>query len=241
MSGTHHVSGPLSPPEPTTRTAVLFDFGGTLDADGIAWKERFFRLVRDEGLRCSSEEFDRAFYAADDALVGTVPVTLSFQETVMQLARNVSHALGVGDPTLAERIADRFMREARGHLSANAAFLGQLSRRYRLGIVSNFYGNLMTVCRESGLGPYLTVVVDSARVGCTKPDPRIFLLALAELGAEPAQAVFVGDSLRRDMAGARAVGMAHIWLTTEPAPREGPCCPNDPIIHTLEGLREILM
>ena len=25
-------------------SAVLFDFGGTLDADGIAWKERFHRL-----------------------------------------------------------------------------------------------------------------------------------------------------------------------------------------------------
>ena len=29
---------------------LLFDFGGTLDADGVAWKERFFTLYRAEGL-----------------------------------------------------------------------------------------------------------------------------------------------------------------------------------------------
>ena len=29
---------------------VLFDFGGTLDADGVAWKERFHALYRAEGL-----------------------------------------------------------------------------------------------------------------------------------------------------------------------------------------------
>jgi hypothetical protein len=29
--------------------AILFDFGGTLDADGLPWKERVYRLFSDEG------------------------------------------------------------------------------------------------------------------------------------------------------------------------------------------------
>ena len=53
--------------------AVLFDFGGTLDADGITWKERFFRLCLDEGVTIARERFDPVFYAADDALVGGIP------------------------------------------------------------------------------------------------------------------------------------------------------------------------
>ena len=32
---------------------LLFDFGGTLDADGVAWKERFHTLYRSEGLDMS--------------------------------------------------------------------------------------------------------------------------------------------------------------------------------------------
>lgn len=220
---------------------MLFDFGGTLDANGIAWKERFFRLYRDDGLGLSSEQFDQAFYAADDALVGTIPSTFSFRDTVARLAEGVTHGLGLRDPMLGERIAKRFLDEALERLGASAQLLNELNQRYRLGIVSNFYGNLATVCDEVGLSPFLTVVVDSTHVGCLKPDPQIFRVALAGLKAEPAETVFVGDSLPRDMAGARGVGMAHIWLTPETSPEPGVCCPNDPVVHTLDGLGELLL
>ena len=222
-------------------TSVLFDFGGTLDADGIPWKERFFRLYRDEGVEVSAEKFDQAFYTADDALVGAIPVTLPLWDTVMRLVGDVTHALDLQDGMLTERVAKRFVENARERLSTNAQLLEMLSRRYRLGIVSNFYGNLATICHEVGLSPFLTVVVDSAHVGCVKPDPRIFLLALEALRTDPPQAVFVGDSLRRDMAGARGIGMAHVWLTPDLSPGDGPCCPEDPVVHTLEGLRELLL
>lgn len=222
-------------------TSVLFDFGGTLDADGIAWKERCFRLYRDEGVEVSPEQFDQVFYAADDALVGAIPATLSFRDTVARLAQDVTHGLGVCDPMVGERVAKRFLDEAQERLSASAHLLAELSHRYRLGIVSNFYGNLATVCDEVGLSPFLTVAVDSAHVGYIKPDPRIFVLALAALQADPAQAVFVGDSLRRDMVGARGVGMAHIWLTPDTSSGTGACCPNDPVVHTLDEVRGFLL
>ena len=35
--------------------ALLFDFGGTLDASGVAWKERFYAFYRDEGLDMAAE------------------------------------------------------------------------------------------------------------------------------------------------------------------------------------------
>src|SRR5437667_12117461 len=64
--------------DPAGISAVLFDFGGTLDADGLAWKERVYRLFRDEGVAVGRERFDPLFHAADDALVGTIPPTTSF-------------------------------------------------------------------------------------------------------------------------------------------------------------------
>lgn len=241
MNGMQQHQRPQPELNHAARTAVLFDFGGTLDANGVAWKERFFRLYRDEGVELSSEQFAPAFYAADDALVGAIPAMLSFEDTVGRLVQGLTDGLGVRNAGRSGRIATRFLDEARDCLSSNVSLLDHLSRRYRLGIVSNFYGNLATVCHEVGLSPFLTVVVDSVNVGCVKPDPRIFWSALTALQAMPAQAVFVGDSLRRDMAGAREVGMAHIWLTPEVAPEEGPCCPGDPVVHTLEGLRELLL
>ncbi len=241
MVGLPRARGALAARDGATPAAVLFDFGGTLDAEGITWRERFFRLWRDEGMGGSVEQFDRAFYAADDALVGAIPASLSFRETVARLALGLTRGLGSGDPRLARRMAERFVAAARDRLGANAVLLAQLRGRYRLGIVSNFYGNLAAVCQEVGLAPLLTVVVDSAQAGCVKPDPRIFRLALAGVGAGPAQAVFLGDSLSRDMVGARGVGMAHVWLTPGESPGEGPCCSNDPVIHRLDEVRDLLL
>jgi len=45
--------------------ALLFDFGGTIDADGEHWLDRFFALYEDEGLDFRQEEIKRAFYHAD--------------------------------------------------------------------------------------------------------------------------------------------------------------------------------
>ena len=220
---------------------MLLDFGGTLDADGLTWKERFYRLWRDEAAAESREAFDPIFYAADDALVGAIPITLSFDATVRRLASGIAAALAVRDDRVIARVADRFLADAHRHLQRNRALLERLRPRYRLGVVSNFYGNLETVCHNVSVRPLFGVIVDSERVGISKPDPRIFMKALDGLEVLPADAVFVGDSAARDMAGARALGMRHIWLTGEPAPPGGPCCPGDAIIPTLQDVEALLL
>jgi FMN phosphatase YigB (HAD superfamily) len=52
--------------------------------------------------------------------------------------------------------------------------------------------------------------------------------------------VFVGDSLARDMIGARGVGMPHVWLAPGSARDSHPCCPDDAVIHRLTELEELL-
>lgn len=55
----------------------------------------------------------------------------------------------------------------------------------------------------------------SDEVGVYKPDPRIFAHALAGLGAaDPTRCAHVGDRRRTDIAGAQAMGMRAIRLTT---------------------------
>ncbi|MGH7414667.1 MAG: HAD family hydrolase [Candidatus Rokuibacteriota bacterium] len=221
--------------------ALLFDFGGTLDADGVAWKERFFALWRDEGAVNRPEAFDPVFYRADDALVGTIPATLSFEETVRRLTADLAAALSVTDEGVRARVADRFLDDAHRHLRRNQPVLARLRARYRLGLVSNFYGNLETVCHNAAIQPLFGVIVDSVQAGLSKPDPRIFRRALEGLGVATADATFVGDSAARDMAGARALGMRHIWLITDPPPPGGPCCPGDAIIHSLADVEALLL
>lgn len=211
--------------------ALLFDFGGTLDADGVAWKERFRGILS----RPPSEEFDRAFYAADDALVGDVPRDLSFRDTVDRLSRNLVRELGL-DEGQAPRIAETFYKASLAKAEASRQVLGRLARRFRLGIVSNFYGNLAQICVDTGIARHVPVIVDSAVVGFEKPDPRIFEAALDALGVKPEAAVFVGDSLPRDMRGARNLGMSHIYVAPDGA---AACCPEDRVVGSVSELLEI--
>ncbi len=221
-------------------TALLFDFGGTLDGPGIAWRERFFRLWREEE-EIPRERFDRAFFAADDAIEGSVPASLPFAETVGRLARGVAAGLGTGGEAVAARVAARFSAGCLESLSRNAGLLRRLAPRYKLAIVSNFYGNLTAVCREIGIHELLSAEVDSAIVGCRKPDRAIFDAALSQLSVEPGKSVFIGDSLERDMIGARTVGMRHVLLAGEDSNGRRSCCPGDPVIRRLDELAEMFL
>jgi putative hydrolase of the HAD superfamily len=201
---------------------VLFDFGGTLDSDGVPWKERFYALYRAEGLNLSAEAFAPAFYAADDALVGALAPTTGLKETVDLLAANLEAELtrrGGGpegnDVARGQRVASRFLAEMSAAFSRNRPVLEALGARYRLGVVSNFYGNLEAVCESSGLAGLFGVMTDSQCVGSEKPEPAIFQVALDALQAKPATTVMVGDSLRRDYEGARRSGMGFIWIAPE--------------------------
>jgi FMN phosphatase YigB (HAD superfamily) len=224
--------------------ALLFDFGGTLDAEGVPWKDRWRRIAREEGVDAPQEEFDRAFYGATDALEGTISRTAGFRDTVEAVAGGLALRLR-REEELLRRIGRRFAEDSLGQLAQSAALLARLRERYRIGIVSNFYGNLQAVCDEAGLTPSIGVAVDSTLVGCKKPDPKIFQAALDALKAAPTETVFVGDSLRRDMAGARAMGMRHVWLRAAaeaPGAANGggqPCCSEDAVIARLSELSRL--
>src|SRR5207247_7416186 len=130
----------------TSNTAVLFDFGRTLDADGLAWKERVYRPFRDEGVAVERARFDPLFHAADDALVGTLSPTTSFDATVARLVAAVAAALGLADPRMTARLARRFVADALGPLGGNVPLLRRPARRARLVVVAAFYGHLARMC-----------------------------------------------------------------------------------------------
>jgi len=233
---------------------LLFDFGGTLDANGVPWKERFYALYRDEGLDMTADAFQPCFFAADDALVGNLSPATDLAGTVHALVANLEAELGRhggnaeaggangrSNSERGARVAARFLAEASAAFARNRPVLEALGQRYRLGIVSNFYGNLEGVCRGSGLAPLFGALVDSNCVGAEKPDPAIFRVALETLHATPETTVFVGDSLHRDREGARRTGMRFIWV----APRgrdaaEAQAAAEPPVEHTVTDLRDLM-
>ncbi|MGM0385784.1 MAG: HAD family hydrolase, partial [Actinomycetota bacterium] len=91
--------------------------------------------------------------------------------------------------------------------------LAELGRHYRLGIVTDAQRVFLEAeLRETGLEGMFDVMVVSSDLGYRKPDRRMFAPALAAFGARPEEAVYVGDSLERDVGGARAAGLTGVWL-----------------------------
>jgi len=66
---------------------------------------------------------------------------------------------------------------------------------------------------RAGLADVLPDVFLSGEVGASKPDPRIFSVALAHVGCAPAEVLHVGDDPLRDIAGAAGVGLASCWVS----------------------------
>jgi putative hydrolase of the HAD superfamily len=101
-----------------------------------------------------------------------------------------------------------------------------------LVVVSNADGTVEDGLVALGLRELLHAVVDSARVGVEKPDPRIFAHALASVGAGPETALHVGDLHAVDVVGARAAGIEAVLLDPY-GDWEGVDCARAPDLPTL--------
>ena len=91
--------------------------------------------------------------------------------------------------------------------------LAKLKGRYTLAALTN--GN--ADYRRLGLARCFAFGYCAADVGARKPAPAMFQRALARAGVAPEQAVHVGDHLVDDVQGARAAGMATVWLNRRQA------------------------
>ena len=146
---------------------------------------------------------------------------------------------GVDDDELAQELGQRFGRDRRAlhETFADAApALDALGADHALGLVTN---GASCWQREkllaSGLADRFAVVVVSGELGTAKPDPAVYAHALSELGAEPGDAVMVGDSLRNDVDGALAAGLGAVWVN-----RYGRQRPADrPDLREIAGLGEL--
>ena len=134
------------------------------------------------------------------------------KDSLKQQAQLLRERLPDGAGIDAAQIATRFHADAVAVVARNRPILERLSTRYRLGMVSNFAGNLEPCLNELELRRYFTVVADSAVVGIAKPDPRIFKGVLGELEAPPSRAWMIGDNFETDIRPAAALGMRTCWL-----------------------------
>ena len=196
----------------TNVSTLLFDAGGTLvmpsfrrmaeeyARDGVIVAPE--RLARGEAL--ARLAFDRGEYPRTPA-----DPWLNFMHAIARLADVERPPVAAFERLRAYHDTENLWEEV---IDGTEAALADLHARYRLGVISNANGTVKKCFARLGLDRFFDSIVDSTEVGVEKPDVRIFELALAQMNARAAEAVYVGDVFRVDVLGARAAGMRGVLI-----------------------------
>lgn len=216
---------------------IFFDFGGTIDSDGIHWRKRFYEIYKKNGIDITYDDFSKAFFDSDDNL--HLRHTLKgkgFDETVQLQVNDVLKYLKLENEALAKKIADKFIEETKIKICENIPLFKYLkNKNIRLGIISNFYGNLNEVMKSLYIRDFFDVIADSGIVGETKPSPKIFRYALEKLNAEIEKSAIVGDAYHRDIIGAHNIGIYHFYISQEE--KKERCCQK---LFIIKNIRELI-
>ena len=223
---------------------IIFDFGGTLDGNGIHWRDRFFYLIKKQIPALTWEQFEYADHrsiadfvadertksrtlrqSAETILSGINHLSRTLRQSAETILSGINHYLPIGIIDLA-LTTEQFCQPAEEFLKRNRDFLEKLASSYRLGVISNNFGNTQGWCDEYELTPLLDTVIDSTVVGIEKPDPKIFYLALDEMGISSKKSVYVGDTFSDDVVGSNQAGMFSAWLVGT----EDKACPNPSLV-----------
>jgi HAD superfamily hydrolase (TIGR01509 family) len=202
--------------KPTPR-ALLFDAGFTLtfhDGARLAAYAAKAGVVAEAAALEGAERALRAELRETDGVVMRTHDDGGFSWHEHLYRRLLALAETPGDPASLDRAASVILREHRISNAWRRIGVGvreSLERLrdagFKLAVVSNSEGTIEQMLVEIGLRDLLSAVVDSSVVGFTKPDPRIFAVALERMGVAPGEALMIGDSPSADVDGAHAAGI----------------------------------
>lgn len=193
--------------------AVLFDMNGTFmfEGDRFGPAQDYYATYRAVGgvkllsgeVRAAVDACYSAFLRdyADPALVECFPSLAACVATHAEVATSEHEA-----------IAMTIARHEVGKVPGWAArAIRSVAQRSAVAVVSNVWApshHWHAELAASGIAPVLRAAVFSTEVGAIKPSARPFIAALEALGVAPEEALFVGDSLERDILPARKLGMS---------------------------------
>ncbi len=227
--------------------AVGLDFFGTLvqvSADSESCIRSMYDSLRDCGYAFSYEDFVLNYRAA----------TSEFRKTRNEQLREVNNCIWVAS-TLEKmgqrvkpshqdivRTVERYFSPWQIALAPDALnVLKWLNSRFTVSLITNFTDTAF-ICRclkRLGIEEFFAHVVVSDSVGWRKPHPNIFKVFLDLSHARPEEAIYVGDEMATDIAGAKGVGIRTVLLTKDGIEHVSKDLP-DHSVNSLTEFKELL-
>lgn len=214
-------------------TDLVFDLYGTLvdihtEENDLVWEKTAFYFGF-YGARYTGPELKTAFQEAmqrREAKAGQSYECfpdIPFEEVMAELfrAKGVTEnadALGVNAAQLFRISSLEYIRLYPGTLDA----LAKLRKAgYRLWLLSNAQAIFTAYeLRLLGLGDQLDGIYLSSDYQCRKPDLRFYKALIDERKLDVSTTLMIGNDRQTDIAGAKAAGMATLYMHTDLTPRD---------------------
>ncbi|MBK4743859.1 HAD family hydrolase [Bacillus cereus] len=95
-------------------------------------------------------------------------------------------------------------------------FLNQIKKHFKVGIITNGSTHRQKAkIINTNLNNYFDTIIISEEVGLSKPDKRIFELALNKLNVQSEDVLFIGDDLEKDIAGPQNANIKGVWFNPQ--------------------------
>jgi HAD superfamily hydrolase (TIGR01549 family) len=202
---------------------ILFDLGGTLLKEGKfdvqAGRQRMFELAKNP----RGVSFEEIRETAD-LLFGRIQEqreTGLIEAPFRCFNRLIHEMFGIRFSLSGKQLELEFWKAANVMSPAAGVekAVAQLAERgLPMGIVSNcmFYGGVLKwELAVHHLVDYFDFIISSADFGFRKPHRGIFLAAAGKLNLAPTDVWFLGDSLKKDVAGAQSAGITGVWYNPD--------------------------
>lgn len=201
---------------------IIFDYGGTIDTNGKHWAEVLWESYQSIQIPINKEAFRAAYIHGEKtlALKPLIKPSHNFYD-VLLIKAQIQIEFLIQEKHLTQsfttdeypqKIALNCYNYAKHCTSQALPVINYLSQKYKIVLVSNFYGNIHEVLKNFGLLCSFNDVIESAVVGVRKPDPAIFNLGVQALELEAHETVVIGDSFSKDIIPAKNAGCNTIWL-----------------------------
>ena len=205
---------------------IIFDYGGTIDTNSRHWAEVLWSQYVKHHIPVDKCSFREAYVFGERSLAKYPYVrpdhnffdVLLFKCKLQMEYLALHHHLEMDERKLQQyalSVAESSYGYVQEVLKTTRPVVETLSKRYKLVLVSNFYGNIQTILSDFKLDRFFADVVESSVVGVRKPDPAIYQLGVDAMGFNASEVLVVGDSFSKDVVPAKKVGCKVVWLKGE--------------------------